>query len=342
MRTKVGKHSPPKIEAKSALYFTTKHGRYYRGMAEEILESRVGRSLVGKVNLILTSPPFPLNKKKSYGNHEGDDYKKWLVDFAPVFSKLLARDGSIVLEIGNSWLPGRPVQSLLHLESLLAFVKNKEAGLRLCQQFICYNPARLPSPAQWVTIERIRSIDSFTHVWWLAKRDRPQADNRRILRPYSKSMRSLLERGSFNAGLRPSEHRVSKTGFLSKHSGSIHPNVIDLEASNDGKEMRLPKNVLRFANTNSNDEFLVACRQNDIKPHPARMPMGLAAFFIEYLTKPGDLVLDPFSGSNTTGYCAEKLGREWVSIEALESFAVQAKLRSNIHEKPTNRRGHRK
>src|SRR5690606_29409967 len=121
----------------------------------------LGKQLKGKVQLILTSPPFPLNNKKSYGNLSGDEYLTWFTSLAPLFASLLTEDGSIVVELGNAWVPGRPVQSLLHLESLLAFVKHEEAGLRLCQQFICYNPARLPSPAQWVTIKRERVTDSF-------------------------------------------------------------------------------------------------------------------------------------------------------------------------------------
>jgi site-specific DNA-methyltransferase (cytosine-N4-specific) len=114
------------------------------------------------VNLILTSPPFPLNNKKSYGNLEGKEYKKWFTGLAEIFAYLLTPDGSIVIEMGNSWLNGRPVQSLLHLESLMGFVKNRRADFRLCQQFICYNPSRLPGPAQWVTVNRIRTTDSFT------------------------------------------------------------------------------------------------------------------------------------------------------------------------------------
>ena len=131
-----------------------------------------------------------------------------------MFSSVLAPNGSIVIEMGNAWEKNRPVQSLLHLNSLLSFVNNEKAGLRLCQEFICYNPARLPSPAQWVTIHRIRAIDSFTHVWWISNSDYPKADNRRVLRPYSKSMKKLLKSGKFNSGKRPSEHVISEKGFL--------------------------------------------------------------------------------------------------------------------------------
>lgn len=304
----------------------TKLGKYYVGDSGDTLKGRFGKNWAGKVQLILTSPPFPLNEKKSYGNFKGEFYKNWFIELAETFSSLLADDGSIVIELGNSWEPGRPVQSLLHLESLIGFTNNPQANLRLIQQFVCYNPARLPSPAQWVTIERIRLTDSFTHIWWLAKNDFPKADNTKVLRPYSKAMQNLLKRQSYNAGNRPSEHRISENGFAKNHGGSIMPNVLELEPMEGGGEVRLP-NAMRVANTSSNDFFHRACREMGIKLHPARMPEQLASFFIEFLTEPGDLVLDPFAGSNTTGYTAEKLGRRWLSIEVLEKYAEQSKIR---------------
>src|SRR5690348_16676574 len=192
----------------------TRLGRYYVGDAKHLLRSALAQGLRGKVQLILTSPPYPLNRKKSYGNHTGAGYKRWFIGLAPLFAELLRPDGSIVIEMGNAWLPNRPVQALLHLESLLGFVKEPEAGLRLCQQFICYNPARLPSPAAWVTVKRLRATDSFTHLWWMAKSDYPKADTRRVLRPYSDAMLELLQKGKYNNGRRPSEHTLGKKTFL--------------------------------------------------------------------------------------------------------------------------------
>jgi site-specific DNA-methyltransferase (cytosine-N4-specific) len=150
------------------LYETTL-GRFYIGDSIAFLNGRGGAALHGKVQLVLTSPPYPLNKKKSYGNRNGPDYRRWFGEFAAPLSNLLTPDGSIVIEMGNAWMPHRPVQSLLHLQALMDFVQDETAQLRLCQQCICYNPARLPSPAEWVTKNRMRLTDSFTHVWWMAR-----------------------------------------------------------------------------------------------------------------------------------------------------------------------------
>lgn len=308
------------------ILYETAMGKYYTGNAEDLLTSDL-TELKNKVQLILTSPPFPLNKKKRYGNLQGKEYKNWFINLAEVFSNLLTEDGSIVIELGNSWEPGLPVQSLLHLESLIGFVKSPKANLRLCQEFVCYNPSRLPSPAQWVTIDRIRTIDSFTHIWWMSKSDYPKANNKNVLRPYSKSMKLLLKKQKYNKGVRPSEHNISEKGFLKNNKGSIMHNLIELEQIDDDRDLRLPKNVFSIANTKSNDFFLRKCREKDIRPHPARMPLELANFFIEFLTDPGDIVLDPFAGSNTTGFCAEKLSRSWISIEAKEDYGEQSIIR---------------
>lgn len=305
---------------------TTELGVYHNGYSDKLLRTELGEELRGRVQLILTSPPFPLNNKKSYNNLQGEKYKIWFAGLAKIFADLLTEDGSIVIEMGNAWMPGRPVQSLLHLESLIEFVKNSDAGLRLCQQFICYNPSRLPSPAQWVTVNRIRTTDSFTHVWWMSKTDFPKADNRKVLRPYSKDMQSLLRRQKYNKGKRPSGHNISNDGFLTDHGGSISQNFFELEQMENERDVRLP-NAFSMSNTGSNDFFLRKCRERGITPHPARMPAGLAAFFIQFLTDPNDLVLDPFAGSNTTGYTAERLGRRWVSVEAKQEYVQQSLIR---------------
>jgi DNA modification methylase len=307
--------------------YNSKKGKLIIGDSITLLSGELRKSLKGKVNLIITSPPFPLNSKKKYGNEKGEEYQKWFTELAPIFSDLLTEDGSLIIEIGNSWEPERPVQSLLHLECLFGLVKHPKANLRLIQEFICYNPSKLPSPAQWVTVNRLRTVDSYTHVWWIAKNDFPKADNSNVLRPYSKSMKQLLKKQKYNSGKRPSEHNISAKGFLKDHGGSIAHNFFEMEQLDESRDVRLPHSVLSFSNTNSNDYFLKTCREKGIIPHPARMSGGLVNFFIKFLSDEGDLVLDPFSGSNTTGYCAEKLNRKWSSFEIKDDYIEQAIIR---------------
>lgn len=279
----------------------------YRGKFEDFATSPNYSTLLGKVDLIFTSPPFPLNRKKRYGNLQGDNYIKWLSGLSHSFVRLLNKKGSIVIEIGNAWVHGEPVMSTLGLRALLAFLEAED--LYLCQQFIWHNPAKLPSPAQWVNIERARVKDSFTHIWWMSPTPWPKADNRHVLVEYSDSMKSLLASKKYNAGKRPSEHNVGKYSFLNKNRGAI------------------PPNVLISANTSSNDAYLRKCREVGLLPHPARMPKSVPEFFIRLLTKKGSLVMDPFGGSNTTGLVAEELGRRWITTEPSQEYIKGSKLR---------------
>ncbi len=280
--------------------YKTNQGLMLNGLSEEVLKSKDLDPIRGKVQLIFTSPPFPLNTKKKYGNLQGEEYLQWLTSFGPLFHELLTPDGSIVIELGNSWEPGLPTMSTLGLKALLRF--QEENHLHLCQEFICHNPARLPSPAQWVTIERIRLKDSFTRLWWLSPSSRPKANNKNVLKEYSESMKRLLKTKQFNSGKRPSEHHISEETFAIDNGGAI------------------PPNVLSISNTSANDPYQEYCRKNDIGFHPARMPIDLPEFFINFLTDPGDIVLDPFGGSNTTGSAAEKLNRQWIAVEPTSHY----------------------
>jgi site-specific DNA-methyltransferase (cytosine-N4-specific) len=234
---------------------------------------------------------------------------------------LLSPTGSIVIEVGNAWEKGAPVMSTLPLEALLAF--KKAGNLNLCQEIICHNPARLPSPAVWVNVQRIRLKDSFTHVWWMAPSETPKADNRRVLIPYGGAMKQLLKTKKYNSGPRPSGHKVSEKGFLTNHGGAISANVVDIGPDNS----RVPTSLLKFSGTAWDEKYRAYCAKHDLVPHPARMQMQLAAFFIQLLTEPGDLVVDPFAGSNTTGATAEGLGRRWIAVEADSSYAEGSKGR---------------
>jgi DNA modification methylase len=287
--------------------YRTKLGRCFQGNIEDVFKSRALNSYKGRINLILTSPPFPLNRKKKYGNRKGDEYIKWLSEIMTGLKDYLAKDGSLVLEIGNSWEERSPLMSTLPLETLLAI---KQGGnYKLCQQFVWFNTAKLPSPVQWVNIKRNRVKDSFTNIWWMSNSINPKANNRNVLQEYSDSMKRLLKNQNYNAGLRPSEHKIGEQSFLIDHGGSI------------------PSNVLVSTNTTSNSRYLNYCRTQGLKPHPARMPESIAGFFIKFLTDENDLVFDPFSGSNTTGEVSEALRRRWISIEIDSQYVDDSKSR---------------
>jgi site-specific DNA-methyltransferase (cytosine-N4-specific) len=257
------------------------------------------------VDLIVTSPPFALKRKKEYGNVEAADYVPWFMDFAIEFKRIMKDTGSLVIDIGGTWIAGQPTRSLYHFELVIALCKT--LGFHLAQEFYWYNPSKLPSPAEWVTVRRTRVKDAVNPIWWLSKTSNPKASNWRVLKPYSDSMKKLLENG-YKAQLRPSGHDISDN-FSKDNQGAIPPNLLSL------------------ANTDSNSTYLRECRQRGIKPHPARFPHGLPEFFIRFLTDPGDLVVDPFTGSNITGEVAERLERHWLAFEIVEEYLEASKFR---------------
>lgn len=291
----------------SQIYYSTTNGHMYLGKCEDVLTNYNANKNYQPVNLLFTSPPFPLNRAKKYGNMTGDEYLEWISSLAPIFKNILAPDGSIVIEIGNAWESGVPAHSTLPIEALLEF--KKSGNFHLCQEFIYYNPAKLPSPIEWVNKRRIRVKDSFTRIWWLSNTPFPKANNRNVQEEYSKQMKKLIKSGKYNSGKRPSEYLIGEESFAKDNGGAI------------------PSNVFIASNTNSKDDYILYCKSKDLNIHPARMPIEIAEFFIKFLTDENDLVLDPFAGSNTTGAASEKLSRKWVSIEATEEYVKGSKGR---------------
>ncbi len=292
-------------------FYETTMGAAYLGDSRELLKAMPDDS----VNLVFTSPPYALHFKKEYGNVSKADYVEWFLTFAREIHRVLTDDGSFVLNIGGSWNPGEPTRSLYHFKLMIALVE--ELGFHLAQECYWYNPAKMPVPAEWVTVRRVRIKDSVEHVWWLSKTPFPKADNRRVLRPYSADMYRLAKKG-LKAAVRPSGHNITTSFDKIEAGGSIPSNVLEDQNANE---------MLIAGNNSANDPYTVRCKQAGIKIHPARFPAALPEFFFKLLTDEGDLVVDPFAGSNTAGAVAERLGRRWVAIELLEEYLEASKFR---------------
>ena len=300
----------------SCLAYETYLGRAYQGDSRLLLQSNEIRP--ESVDLLMMSPPFALTRQKDYGNETASRYVEWFSSFVQPFLRVLKPTGSMVIDIGGAFLPGRPQRSTYHFQLVVELAKHFD----LCQEFYWYNPAKLPSPAEWVNVRRVRVKDSVNPVYWFARdAANTKADNRRVLRRYSESMEALLKNG-YQYRVRPSGHDISHK-FTRRHDGAIPPNLlgpshdtdeIPTELVGDEFESLFP-NLLAISNTSSNARYQRACAAHGIKPHPARFPLGLPAFFIEFLTEMGDVVCDPFAGSNVSGEAAESLGRKWISCD---------------------------
>jgi DNA modification methylase len=262
----------------------------------------------GSVDLVVTSPPFALLSEKAYGNVQQGEYVAWFTPFADEVWRCLSDTGSFVIDLGGSWEPGVPVRSLYQFELLLALCRRPQRRFHLAQDFYWYNPARLPTPAAWVTVKRLRAKDAVDYIWWLSKTPSPKADNRRVLRPYTDKMKRLLETGNYNRGRRPSGHVIGE-GFTTDQGGAIPPNLIVA------------------ANTGSDQAYAADCKRLGLPVHPARIPRELPEFFVDMLTEEGDLVLDPFAGSNMVGRVCEESGRKWLAVDLDEDYVLASRVR---------------
>jgi site-specific DNA-methyltransferase (cytosine-N4-specific) len=293
-------------------FYKTKLGEIFWGDARSLLLHGLKRN---SVDLIMTSPPFGLVRKKSYGNEDADRYCDWFRPFAEGFRRVLKDEGSLVIDIGGSWIPGQPTRSLYHFKLLVMLVE--EFGFHLCQEHYWWNPSKLPTPAEWVNVRRVRVKDAINCIWWLSKTPYPKANNKRVLQPYSKSMQDLLKNG-YVAKLRPSGHDISNK-FGRDNGGSV------------------PPNLLAIANTESTSRYQEFCRARNIPIHPARFPAQLPEYFIRFLTDPGDRVVDPFAGSCVTAAVAEALNRRWACCDLSEEYLQGALSRFIPNVQPITR-----
>lgn len=270
----------------------------------EALESKLDDR---SIQLICTSPPYELTRRKAYDEGRSEsEHVRWLGERAESWRRLLTEDGSVMLNLGDVWLPNSPTVSLYQERLLLELVDR--LGYHLIQKLYWENPAKMPAPAEYVTIRRIRVTPSIENIWWLALTPNPKADNRNVLVDYSPSMRRTFERGT-NAGTRPSGHSVRASAFRTDNGGAI------------------PHCLLVAANTASNTRYLRRCREAGIRPHPARFPEAIPEFAIRLTTEPGDTVLDPFGGSLVTASVAERLGRRFIICDRSRHYLEGGVLR---------------
>jgi site-specific DNA-methyltransferase (cytosine-N4-specific) len=287
----------------SPAYFTSQ-GAAYCGDARDLLRRLPDES----VNLVVTSPPFALLRAKEYGNKAQSEYVDWLCTFAEIIREKLKEDGSFVLDLGGAYERGTPTRSLYNFRVLLRFCD--ELGFVLNEDFYWHNTSKLPSPVEWVNRRKLRVKDSVNTIWWFGRSPWAKANASNVLVEYSDRMKKLLQdpKAFYDPAKRPSGHDIADR-FGKDNGGAI------------------PSNLLQIPNSDSNGRYLANCKKAGVKPHPARFPAKLPEFFIRFLTEPGDVVLDVFAGSNTTGMVAEKEGRRWLAFDDRADYLAASAFR---------------
>lgn len=265
----------------------------------------------GTINLILTSPPYPLNKQKSYKNLRGQEYLDWLVGLTSEWRRMLVDDGSLVLNLADVWNRGEPTVNLYQERLLIKLVD--ELGWFLAQRFQWINYGKIPS-SEWVTVRKVRVKNVTENLFWLSKTPWPRTSVHAVRRAYSERMKKLIAQGGEYRALRPSGHGDTRGAFGRDNGGSI------------------PFNIIEASNSASSDAYHRRCREHGLPAHPARFPRQIPRFFIELLTERGHKVYDPFYGSGETGAAAEELGREWLGSERSLKYLSGSKFKFDSYD----------
>lgn len=257
------------------------------------------------VELVLTSPPYPLQQPRAYGNPPAHAFADFICAVLEPIVDKLSQSGSVLLNLSNDiFLPGSPGRST-YLERATIAIEDR-LGLTLMDRIIWENRSKAPGPLQWASKTRQQLNVAWEPCLWFAKSPTHcKADNRRVLQPHTERQLRLIQNGGETriTSYGDDAYRLRRGSFSEMTAGSIPKNVLQIgHACRYGREQR--KRVAELG----------------LPQHGAGWPFALADFFIRFLTEEHDLVVDPFAGRGMTGFAAEKNGRRWVCVESVLQY----------------------
>jgi DNA modification methylase len=295
------------VRGKIVTIFETERGFVLWANAEDALSVLARES----IELVYTSPPYPLLRAKEYQVGEDRSSKAWIdwmLRLAEGWRELLAPGGSMMINVGPVWEPGAPQQST-YIERFLIALEDR-LGLRLCQRLAWESKTKLPAPLEWVGVRRVRVKDTVEPILWVAPDPSAvPADNRRVLKPYSKGALRAIANPEDGTHRRPSGFTFGPSSFRD-NGGAIPPALISTTGA-----------------AASNSGYHRAVRAAGRTAHPATMPIDVADFCIRLGTTENALVYDPFLGSGTTAVAAERLDRRWIGSERSREYIESARIR---------------
>ncbi|MEJ8837797.1 site-specific DNA-methyltransferase [Ramlibacter sp. AN1133] len=292
--------------------FSTDLGIALWGRCQDVFQ-RIDEPL----HLVLTSPPYPLQRPRAYGNPPVQEYVDFICNAMEPLVRHLVPGGSVCLNLGNDvFEPGTPARSLY--SEMVVVAMHTRLGLALMDRLVWQNFSKAPGPTMWASRTRQQLNVAWEPVFWFTNDPKAcRSDNRRVLQPHTERHTKLMARGGErrNATFGDGANRIREGSF-----GEMTPG-------------RIPRNVIAVGHRcRSQDEMRALARAEGLPVHSASMPLKLARFLVEFLSEPNDLVVDNFAGWFTTAAACEETGRRWIGSELMAEHARGGSLRSQFRQ----------
>lgn len=296
--------APPNVVM---LGFSTDLGVALWGSCQDVFGS-----LTENIAVCLTSPPYALRKPRAYGNPSESEWVDWMCRALEPIVKRLLPGGSIALVLSNDLFEeGQPSRSLYRERFIIEM--SRRFSMSLMDTVIWANNSKAPGPCQWASLKRMQLNTGYEPVLIFCNDPlKSFADNRRVLEPHTESHKRLVASGGEQRA------RVNSDGAYRVRLGAY-------ATATPG---RIPKNVLHMGHSCADQlRMRKQARAAGLPMHGATFPLALAMFLVRYLSRPGDLVVDPFGGTMTTAKACEVLGRLWLSCELMAEYVMSGRYR---------------
>lgn len=269
------------------------------------------KSVSEPIHLVISSPPYPLKIQRGYGNVAESQWVDFITEALEPVVKNLVPGGSVVINISNDIFESNSPSRSLYVERMVIALHDR-LGLSLMDRWPWINMSKPPGPTYWACVNRYQLCVAWEPIFWFCNDpSQVRSDNCRVLQPHTEKHKKFLAEGNkriTNYG--DGAYKLRDNSYSSMTEGSIPKNVI-IRGHSCADTLELRRHAQSLG----------------LPAHPAMFPTSIPDMAIKFLTKPGETVVDLFSGSNKVGLAAERNGRHWIACEIiLEYIRTQAEM----------------